>query len=134
MPHPSMIAPMKRNVAWFAPSSGIKFTNVLWAAFACKDHKSAKKHWWLDCLFALLGCSCIKALSKYDGEIDPWSEKSLINKMGKTYGPQKRIYSLFNQHFLLDLVGKYCKINHLRMSLQQCNVVHCEKVYLGCSI
>jgi len=33
----------------------IDFRNVLQAAFACVDPKSTKRHWWLDCLFTLLG-------------------------------------------------------------------------------
>ncbi len=32
--------------------------------------KSAIRYWWLDCLFALLGSVCIKAVSKHVGEID----------------------------------------------------------------
>jgi len=38
------------------------FTNILQAAFTLTDPKSAKRLWWLDCLYALLG----KA-----GEINP---------------------------------------------------------------
>jgi len=40
---------------------GFNFTNVLWAAFTCADPKIAKRHWWLDCLFTLLGSAHIKA-------------------------------------------------------------------------
>ncbi len=35
------------------------------------DLKSTKRQWWLDCIFALLGSSCVKALRKLVGEIDP---------------------------------------------------------------
>jgi len=38
-----------------------------------KDPESTKRHWWLDCLFTLLGSSRVKALSKHVGEIDPRS-------------------------------------------------------------
>jgi len=33
---------------------GVNFTNILQAAFTRADSKSAKIHWWLDCLFTLL--------------------------------------------------------------------------------
>ncbi len=29
-----------------------------------------KRHWWIDCLFALLGSLCIKAVNKHVGDID----------------------------------------------------------------
>ncbi len=35
--------------------SGVNFTNFIPAAFAQADPKSGKRHWWLDCLFVLLG-------------------------------------------------------------------------------
>jgi len=41
-----------------------QFHQYLWAAFANADPKSAKKHWWLDFLFALLWSACIKASCK----------------------------------------------------------------------
>ncbi len=40
------------------------FTNVLQAAFAHAGPKSAKRHWWLDCLFCALGFEHVKALLK----------------------------------------------------------------------
>ncbi len=49
---------------------GADFTNILQAAFMHGDPKSAKRHWWLDCLFALLGSECVKASCKHVGEID----------------------------------------------------------------
>jgi len=41
---------------YFEPklTPGINFINILKAAFACKDPKSAKRHLRLDCIFALL--------------------------------------------------------------------------------
>jgi len=39
--------------------------------YACRSQR-CKKHWWLDCLFALLGSVGIKAAHKHVGEIDPW--------------------------------------------------------------
>jgi len=45
--------------------TGINFTNVLRASIACAHSKSAKRHWWLDCLSALLGSvSAYKTLVK----------------------------------------------------------------------
>jgi len=41
------------------------------------DPKSTKRHWQLDCLFALLGSMCVKAVCKHVGEIDPWSSTLL---------------------------------------------------------
>ena len=35
----------------------VNFTTVLQAAFICADPKCPKRHWWLDCLFVLLGSS-----------------------------------------------------------------------------
>jgi len=43
---------------------GADFTNILRAAFAHADLKSTKGHWWLNCLFALLGFSHVKAFHK----------------------------------------------------------------------
>jgi len=51
---------------------GVNFTNILRAAFALKDPKSTKRHWWLDCHFALLGSLPVKAFRKHVGEIEPW--------------------------------------------------------------
>jgi len=40
--------------------------------FTCnKDPKSARRHWWLDCLFSYLGSERIEILRKHVGEIDP---------------------------------------------------------------
>jgi hypothetical protein len=50
---------------------GVDFTNVLGAAFTKEDPINAKRHWWLDCLFALLGSSQLQAAHKHVGEIDP---------------------------------------------------------------
>ncbi len=43
-------------------SLGVDFTNVLQTAFMHADLKSAKRHRWLECLFALLGSACVKAV------------------------------------------------------------------------
>jgi len=40
------------------------------ATFAHADPKSTKRHWLLDCLFALLGSVHVKAACKHVGEID----------------------------------------------------------------
>ncbi len=39
----------------FKARLGVDFTNILSSAYVCPDFKSTKRHWWLDCLFALLG-------------------------------------------------------------------------------
>jgi len=51
--------------------SRVDFTNILQSAFTRADPKSSKRHWWLDCLFALLESACAKAALKHVGEIDP---------------------------------------------------------------
>ncbi len=56
---------------WVQLSPGVNFTNILWVAFVSADPKSAERHWWLDCLFVLLGTACIKAACEYVGEMDP---------------------------------------------------------------
>jgi len=38
-----------------------------------RSHKQ-KRCWQLEIFFTLLGSSCVKALSKHAGEIDPWSQ------------------------------------------------------------
>ncbi len=48
--------------SWKCP--GVNFTNILLAAFLCADPKSAKRHWWPNCLFALLGSAQSKAACK----------------------------------------------------------------------
>jgi len=45
-------------------TSRVNFTNVLQAAFRFADPKSEKRHWWLDCLFALLEKAARKMLVK----------------------------------------------------------------------
>jgi len=47
----------------------VNFTNILSATFAGANPKSAKRHGWLDCLFALFGSSLVKGACKYVGEI-----------------------------------------------------------------
>ncbi len=54
--------------------------NNLWADFSWADFKSAKRHWQLDCLFALLGSVHVKALHKYVGEFDPCSSLRILSK------------------------------------------------------
>jgi hypothetical protein len=49
----------------------VNFTNVLRAAFTFADHKSTKRHWWLDCLFVILRRAHVKDARKHVGEIDP---------------------------------------------------------------
>jgi len=49
---------------------GVNYTNIFRAAFACADPKRAKRHWWLDCHYALLGSAFVKAAHKHVGEID----------------------------------------------------------------
>ncbi len=48
---------------------GVDF--ILQAAFMLADLKSTKRHWWLDCLFALYGSALVKAEGKHVGEINP---------------------------------------------------------------
>jgi len=48
---------------------GLNFTNVLLKFFSHSDPKSTKRHWSLNCLFAILGSACLKAVLKHDGEI-----------------------------------------------------------------
>ncbi len=50
--------------------SDVNFTYILQAAFMQTDPKSTKRHWWLDCLFALLGSAPIKVARKNVGEIE----------------------------------------------------------------
>jgi len=52
---------------------GVDFNNILWAALPHSDPKSTKRHWWLECLFALLGSVRVKAAPKHVGEINPRS-------------------------------------------------------------
>jgi len=49
----------------------VNFTNVLKAAFARENHKSAKKTVILYCLFALFGFLQIKAMHKQVGKLTP---------------------------------------------------------------
>jgi len=49
--------------------------------FTRVDPKSAKRHWWLGCIFMLLGSALIKGACKHVCEIDPWlilSRKKII--------------------------------------------------------
>jgi len=48
---------------------GVYLTNILWTAFICADPKSSKRHWWLNCLFGLLGSAFVKAACKHVDEI-----------------------------------------------------------------
>ncbi len=49
----------------------VNFNNELLAVFTLVDPKSTKRHWWLECLYALLGYAHVKALLKKIDEIDP---------------------------------------------------------------
>ena len=49
---------------------GVNFTNILRAAFTCKDPKSAKKLLYLTVFFLLLGSLRVKAARRIFGEID----------------------------------------------------------------
>ncbi len=51
---------------------GVDFTNFYKKLFKWKDPISAKRHRWLDCLFALLGSVSAKATHKHIGEINTW--------------------------------------------------------------
>ncbi len=42
----------------------VKFINILQASFLHADPQSAKRHWYLDCLFALFGYAPVKAVHK----------------------------------------------------------------------
>jgi len=46
--------------------------------FHTTNPKSAKRHQWLDCLFALLGSACVKTACKHVGDIDPNSTNLLF--------------------------------------------------------
>ena len=43
----------------------VNFTNVIRTAFSTRDPKSAKRHWWLDCLFVFLESLPLKAACKH---------------------------------------------------------------------
>ncbi len=45
--------------------AGVDFTKVLHTSFVQTHPKSTKRHWWLDCLFALLGSVSVKLLIKH---------------------------------------------------------------------
>ncbi len=49
----------------------VNFIIILEAIFARADHKSAKRHQLIDCLYAFLGSVGIKAGHKNVGEINP---------------------------------------------------------------
>jgi len=72
-PHSSKALPLFPLTMKASAQAWFDFTSVLWAPFTRADPKSAKRHWWLDCLFACLGSEHVKALRKHVGEIDPLS-------------------------------------------------------------
>jgi len=59
---------------------GVDFTNVLRASYVSKDPKSAKIHWWLDCLLLLLGSGVnfINVLQAAFASADPESIKKQL--------------------------------------------------------
>jgi len=51
--------------------SRVNSANILRAHLTHADPKSAKRHWWLDCPFALMGSALAKAVRKHVCEMDP---------------------------------------------------------------
>jgi hypothetical protein len=51
----------------------VNFIDILLAVFTFVFPKSAKRHWWLDCLFALFGSSHVKAASLVTSAEDAFS-------------------------------------------------------------
>ncbi len=62
------------NNAWIYKSARVNFANILLAALT----QMRKRHWWLDCIFVLLGSALIKAVNKHVGEINPFCLFSLL--------------------------------------------------------
>ncbi len=73
---PAGVNPAK---VWLTP--GVDFTNILQVAFSRADTNSAKRQYWLDCLFALLRSAFLKAAHKHIGEIDTRSCFKLSDKL-----------------------------------------------------
>ena len=48
-------------------------SNILQAAFTLKDPKSVIRHFWLECIFTLMGSASVKAACKHIGKISPFS-------------------------------------------------------------
>jgi len=75
-----------------------------------------KRHWWLDCLFALLGSAHVKALHKHVGEIDPRSKltrlMSLVEKLlWKTIRDQRFLSFRACISLILDKLNRYLEVN-----------------------
>jgi len=101
-------------------SSGVDFTNILRKAFTLADPKSAKRYWWLDCLFRLLGSAHIKAAHKHVGKIDPWKQDrgvsdtiATLDTINHHYSTSKRKLKLAVCLILLDDV-KTMVLNYIQ--------------------
>jgi len=64
---PTSVKSVSRTLMKLTPGETrleVKFINILQSAFLHADPQSAKRHWYLDCLFALLGSGLVKAVHK----------------------------------------------------------------------
>jgi len=87
-------------------SIGDDFIYFLQAAFTSSFYKQLlQKHWWLDCLFTLLGYVRVKALSKHVGEIDPrgWFHQHIYTQL--LHGAPKTVRIQSSCLYLFILLG-----------------------------
>ncbi len=81
-------------------------------SFTHADPKNAKRHWWLDCLFALLGSVCVKAACKMLVKLTPdgWKVEMKSNSdKTKCHGAAELVR--YNR------VGMWSKNDHLGLKI-----------------
>ncbi len=111
-----MLMKLTTAYLWSKKTTGVDYTDVLRAAFTCADPKSAKRYWWLDCLFVLFGFGHIKASIKHVGEIDLCI----------------RGLSFDFLHFLMELSMKSKAHGVLYVHENTCVIRHSDAVYFIC--
>jgi len=83
------------------------------SSFCVSRSQKCKRHLWLDCLFALLESSQVKAACKHVGEIDLWWQRRINNLVKSNgviqkaiYEPCCRVSGLFQSHPKHELIAK----------------------------
>jgi len=61
-------------------TTGLNFINVLLTAFTLIDPKSIKRHWWLNCIFTLLGSTRAKAVQRTLMKLTPGVGNFMMEK------------------------------------------------------
>ncbi len=99
------------------PRQGVNFINIICAAFALEDPKSAKKTFKLSVFFALLGSSCTKAAREMLMKFSRFEVLVfVINEFS------------WNQWFERETKTSFCLLVRIRLGLQNSNIPFVSRI------